>query len=59
MTKKNGEKNMDKKATIDLMEIRLRHWELKNKQLPVWQIKTKLEKEFGKAGKLYNDKEVR
>ena len=59
MTTKNGEKNMDKKATIDLMEIRLRHWELKNKQLPVWQIKTKLEKEFGKAGKLYNDKEVR
>ena len=59
MTTKNGEKNMDKKATIDLMEIRLRHWELKNKQLPVWQIKTKLEKEFGKAGKLYNDKEVK
>ena len=49
----------NKKTTVDLMEIRLRHWELKQKNLPVWQIKTKIQKEFGNAGKIYTDKEVK
>ena len=62
MNNKKMEKNMDannKKTTVDLMEIRLRHWELKQKNLPVWQIKTKIQKEFGNAGKIYTDKEVK
>ena len=46
MNKKNNNKKNGGTMHL-LMEVRLRHGEHKGKGLPAWQIKTKLQKEFG------------